>query len=965
MSRLCQQICLYCTVLITLACFLVSAEDTLNLCGKQLKKNERSLVFVNTLDGKISALDANNHGKILWTKDFNNGPMLSSSIHRRELNNNGQWVRLIPSLYGGLYKFDGENLETVPVSADQLLHSSFRYSDDLVFSGGKELYSYGVSPNTGEILYQCNVSGCKNNTDRQDYVELDVLVIQRFQQTVRAVEARTGNERWNFSVGQYDLELVPPDVFCPNEVVASDMEIKVVIPEGLIWAVNKSNPTVTLWKYKFSSPIVAIWREDASQISITSGALEKINLFNSSQWEWGSDSAVGPGLYLGMHERQLYVQENHNHKNSMYVQHIKYPWQPYPAAITAVTDTLTDNNNNDEVSIIEANEAQNAIALSVLYNSEYINGNGFYLYSNDQLTNDQQCNRSNSDTLYITEKSMLNYTQKEDNAQITQPLWHWWREILIFAFTTALLLNFMSTRRLLKARTTTTNVLLPPLIVERQIETKRSDSTNDDSENVNNFKSHYLTDFEPVDCLGKGGYGVVFEARNKIDDCNYAIKRIALSNSQDSRDRVLREVKALAKLDHHNIVRYFHAWLECPPSGWQEEHDQQWIDKLKCSTDFLSETTQTETKPNSVYIDVSQTDQSSIESANEDLEFNNMDANDDSYITFERSNERQDANSFCINNCSTDNSDLSSSSSITEKELPNVNETDHSESIVFEETDNNTAAKETAKDTAAATRRKRQKSFFLELNKMPNTQKSAKMFLYIQMQLCQRLSLREWLKQHTSRDFSRVLNIFQQIVDAVEYVHLQGLIHRDLKPSNIFFAYDDKIKIGDFGLVTAMTEGYDRAHTPAAENETVSLKNNVHTACVGTHLYMSPEQINGKIYNYKVDIYSLGIIFFELLTPFFTDMERIVALSNLKKSIFPKDFAENYPAEYNLLKMMLDEDPINRPTTLGIKAKPPLQNYEKVSLNIDPDSKWHFELPQLTRHSSVTSSNSSNELPEK
>lgn len=72
--------------------------------------------------------------------------------------------------------------------------------------------------------------------------------------------------------------------------------------------------------------------------------------------------------------------------------------------------------------------------------------------------------------------------------------------------------------------------MLQPLKIEKHIETKKSDITNDDGENVNNFKSHYLTDFEPVDCLGRGGYGVVFEARNKIDDCNYAIKRIALSN---------------------------------------------------------------------------------------------------------------------------------------------------------------------------------------------------------------------------------------------------------------------------------------------------------------------------------------------------------------------------------------------------------------------------------------------------
>lgn len=40
----------------------------------------------------------------------------------------------------------------------------------------------------------------------------------------------------------------------------------------------------------------------------------------------------------------------------------------------------------------------------------------------------------------------------------------------------------------------------------------------------------YLTDFEPVQCLGRGGFGVVFEARNKVDDCNYAIKRIRLPN---------------------------------------------------------------------------------------------------------------------------------------------------------------------------------------------------------------------------------------------------------------------------------------------------------------------------------------------------------------------------------------------------------------------------------------------------
>lgn len=52
-----------------------------------------------------------------------------------QLTNNGQWVRMIPSLSGGLYKFNGEFIEPIPVTADNLLRSSFRYSDDLVISG--------------------------------------------------------------------------------------------------------------------------------------------------------------------------------------------------------------------------------------------------------------------------------------------------------------------------------------------------------------------------------------------------------------------------------------------------------------------------------------------------------------------------------------------------------------------------------------------------------------------------------------------------------------------------------------------------------------------------------------------------------------------------------------------------------------------------------------------------------------
>lgn len=370
----------------------------------------------------------------------------------------------------------------------------------------------------------------------------------------------------------------------------------------------------------------------------------------------------------------------------------------------------------------------------------------------------------------------------------------------------------------------------------------------------------------------------------------------------------MREVKALAKLEHQNIVRYFNAWLECPPVGWQKTQDELFLMDQKLSpSEFPSEYTQSSTKPNSsVCIEVPQSEASSVDSALEALELNNKySKGDDSFIVFEASGTEDESaiteeigNSSSTEEASSDGENSSKLSGKSNDELTRDNDTGGSESIVFR---HSSSSKISTKENLE----KRKASFSLPVKEKNSLKKSAKMFLYIQMQLCQKLSLREWLKrQPQDRDVSRVVNIFQQIVDAVEYVHLQGLIHRDLKPSNIFFAYDEKIRIGDFGLVTAMTEGYDDTlRTPdceKSESTTRSQKNGLHTACVGTHLYMSPEQMNGQIYNYKVDIYSLGIILFELLTPFSTEMERIDALMSLRKSDFPKGFAEKHPEEVSL-----------------------------------------------------------------
>ena len=104
-----------------------------------------------------------------------------------------------------------------------------------------------------------------------------------------------------------------------------------------------------------------------------------------------------------------------------------------------------------------------------------------------------------------------------------------------------------------------------------------------DRQGSSEFSSRYLSDFEPVQCLGRGGFGVVFESKNKYDDIHYAVKRITLPSSEENKKKVMREVKLHAKLDHRNIVRYYSTWLETPPLGWQEAADA-WFDEADLGT---------------------------------------------------------------------------------------------------------------------------------------------------------------------------------------------------------------------------------------------------------------------------------------------------------------------------------------------------------------------------------------------
>ena len=151
-----------------------------------------------------------------------------------------------------------------------------------------------------------------------------------------------------------------------------------------------------------------------------------------------------------------------------------------------------------------------------------------------------------------------------------------------------------------------------------------------------------------------------------------------------------------------------------------------------------------------------------------------------------------------------------------------------------------------------------------------------------------------------------IWKIISQITYALNECHTREggkILHRDLKPGNVFLDKNNNIKIGDFGLSKVM----------GAESVYAQTR-------VGTPYYMSPEQINGKRYDEKSDIWSLGCVIFEIaaLRPPFTAENQLALAKKIRDGKIP-DLPKQYSDDLSMIvKSMITNDPSKRPSVKDI-----------------------------------------------
>ena len=206
---------------------------------------------------------------------------------------------------------------------------------------------------------------------------------------------------------------------------------------------------------------------------------------------------------------------------------------------------------------------------------------------------------------------------------------------------------------------------------------------------------------------------------------------------------------------------------------------------------------------------------------------------------------------------------------------------------------------------------------------------------YIVMELIDGITLKQYMERRGQMDWREALHFVIQIMRALSHAHSRGIIHRDIKPQNIMVLRDGSVKVADFGIACLA----DAAQTLTQE-------------ALGSVHYISPEQARGDRTDARSDIYSSGVVLYEMLTgrlPFEGDSAVSVAIQHLSSvPLSPRDINENVPEALELICMKaMNPNPDRRYAS----AEAMLEDLEKFRK--DPSTNMEYIRAELKEKDDV------------
>ncbi len=152
---------------------------------------------------------------------------------------------------------------------------------------------------------------------------------------------------------------------------------------------------------------------------------------------------------------------------------------------------------------------------------------------------------------------------------------------------------------------------------------------------------------------------------------------------------------------------------------------------------------------------------------------------------------------------------------------------------------------------------------------------------FIVMEYIEGITLKSYIERKERLNYKEVLSIAIQVGRGIQAAHEKGIIHRDIKPQNVIISTEGKVKVTDFGIAKAVSS------------------NTINAEVMGSVHYTSPEQARNGMVSYQSDIYSLGIVMYEMITgrvPYDGDTTVAIALQHLQSDIIPpSQYVEDIP----------------------------------------------------------------------